>query len=175
MAINIDDMTIHTCNYLITFDTLLHPHITSKNSGVVRICDKVLFSKETDVFWKPLGISDARYLEMYDEDNSCLTDTVNAFRLASELTLFEEDNLVTYFYDSYDGIWIPEDFGKFSGRPLYLTYVNKENSGEVLWAVVNSPQSTDYAYLRSIDGTPINENYTGFSATLDNDMFLSIL
>lgn len=175
MAINIDDMTIHTCNYLITFDTLLHPHITSKNSGVVRICDKVLFSKETDVFWKPLGISDARYLEMYDEDNSCLTDAVDAFRLALGLTLFEGDNLVTYFYDSYDGVWIPENCGRFSGQPLYLTYVKNGDSGEVLWAVVNNPKSTDYAYLRSIDGTPVNENYTGFSATLDNDRFLSIL
>ena len=175
MAINITDMTIHTCNYLITFDMLLHPHITSKNSGVVRICDKVLFSRETDVFWKPLGSSDARYLEMYDEDNSCLTDAVNAFHLASELVLFEGDNLVTYFYDSYDGVWISEDCGGFSGQPLYLTYVKNEDSGEVLLAVVNNPKSTDYEYLRSIDGTPVNENYTGSNTTIDNDRFLSIL
>lgn len=175
MAISIEDMTIHTCNYRITFDTLLHPHITPKNSGIARICDKVLFSKETDVFWKPLGSSDARYLEMYDEDNSCLADAVDAFRLASELTLFEGDNLVLYFYDSFDGVWVPDDRGKFSGQPLYLTYVKNEDSGEVLWAVVTSPQSTDYEYLRSIDGTPVNENYTGFNATLDNDRFLSLL
>lgn len=175
MSININDMTIHTCNYLITFDMLSHPHITSKNSGVARICDKVLFSRETDMFWKPLNSSDARYLEMYDKDNSYVTDAVNAFHLASELTLFEEDNLVPYFYDSYDGVWISENCGRFSGQPLYLTYVRKENSREVLWAVVTNPKSTDYAYLRSIDGTLVNENYAGFSSTLDNDRLLSLL
>ena len=167
------DMVIETLRYKIWFDQTMQAHIESKLTDNEMIADRITFSAFCDMYYSTQEGNAFKYLDVYDDQNSILSDVVQMFTEATEISVQEGPRIITLKYDADDDAWVSPIPNKLSNEPLYLSYVRDINASRAYWVIKTAPGAEDYVRLYAIDSMIVGDLYSELQ--LNQDKFSLLL
>lgn len=154
------DMVIETFRYKIWFDQTMQAHIESKLTSNEMLADRITFSAWCDMYYSTGVENEFKFLDVYDDQKCILSDVVQMFLEATEISVQEGPRITTLKYDADDDEWVSPIPNKLSNKPLYLSYVRDINTSRAYWVIKSAPNAEDYVRLYAVDSMIVGDLYS---------------
>lgn len=154
------DMVIETYRYKIWFDQTMQAHIESKLADNEMIADRITFSAWCDMYYSTGVENEFKFLDVYDDQNSVLSDVVQMFVEATEISVQEGPRITTLKYDADGDAWVSPIPHMFNDKPLYLSYVRDIHAHRAYWVIKTAPGAEDYVRLYAVDSMIVGDLYS---------------
>jgi len=168
------DMVIETCRYKIWFDQTMQAHIESKLTDNEMIADRITFSIFCDMYYSTGVENEFKFLDVYDDQKSILSDVVQMFTEATEISVQNGPHIITLNYcNADDDEWASPIPNWLNNEPLYLSYVRDINARRAYWVIKTAPGAEDYVRLHAVDSMIVGDLYSELQ--LNQDKFSLLL